>query len=167
MVEADAALDVGVVSGQNDPLRLLGEVVTIFSRHPQLKHMPLASLEWSVAPALALGQFMLLRGTLRSKDAGPAPDTLPVGVALWASVSDDVNARLAAQRATGLPYQLAPGEWRSGPHRWLLAVVAPEQMRRALAAQAARRIGDAGALAFHTLAQVEAVEQPPVAEAVG
>ena len=44
----------------------------------------------------------------------------PVAVALWASVSDEVEKELAAGRP-----RLRPNEWKSGDNLWLIDLVAP------------------------------------------
>ena len=44
----------------------------------------------------------------------------PIGVALWAYVSDEVQERLA-QGST----RLAPNDWKSGDNLWLVELIAP------------------------------------------
>lgn len=46
---------------------------------------------------------------------------MPLAVLLWASVSDEVDARLAASPSTTV--RLKPAEWKSGPHVWLVEAV--------------------------------------------
>jgi hypothetical protein len=45
---------------------------------------------------------------------------VPVGVALWASVSTDVDQRLSDLSA---PWRLQPDEWCSGDTLWLVELV--------------------------------------------
>jgi RTX toxin acyltransferase family len=59
----------------------------------------------------------------------------PVAVVTWASVSDEVAARLAAY--TGQWMRLKPGEWTSGPNLWLIDIVGePRALMGALKAVA-------------------------------
>ncbi|MGY0793133.1 toxin-activating lysine-acyltransferase [Azospirillum argentinense] len=88
---------------------LLGEIVRLLTQSPTHRHQFLADLEWSVMPALMLRQIHLFRSKGRV-----------VGVALWATVSDEVDARLSSGST-----RLAPYEWKSGEILWLVDIVAP------------------------------------------
>lgn len=63
-----------------------------------------------------LGQFAMVDG----KVAG-MPLPVPAAVALWASVSPAVDARLSKDLAA--PIRLRPDEWRSGETLWLIDVI--------------------------------------------
>jgi len=54
---------------------------------------------------------------------------VPVGVALWASVSTAVDQRLSDLSA---PWRLQPDEWRSGDIPWLVELVADTRTQQAL-----------------------------------
>ncbi len=69
----------------------------------------LADLEWLVIPAIVNGQYKLFHSENR-----------PVGFAIWAQVSDEVQKRLA--KGAG---KLASQDWRSGKNLWLIDVIAP------------------------------------------
>ncbi len=45
---------------------------------------------------------------------------MPVVPAFWASVSEEVNAKLEAQKEAGVLFRLAPSEWRSSDVPWFL-----------------------------------------------
>lgn len=100
-----------------------GEIVSVLMRSPHYKHYSLADLEWLVIPPFLANQFTLA-GT-RSKDGGiPSP----VGVALWARVSDEVDRKLTEN--IDKPLRLRPDEWTSGETLWLIdAVGAPEAVK--------------------------------------
>ena len=54
-----------------------------------------------------------------------APDM--TGFAIWASVSEDVDARIREQIRNGVfPIRLKPEDWNSGDKNWLLDVIAPD-----------------------------------------
>lgn len=58
------------------------------------------------------------------RDANPAP----VGVAIWASVSEEVDAKINEQVKAGVfPTRLAQDEWTSGETLWLLDILAPNR----------------------------------------
>lgn len=89
-----------------------GQIITVLMRSRRHRVMPIGDLEWLVAPAVATGQYALAE----MRD----PRTLlktPVGVVLWATVSDEVDKRLCSALKRPL---LAPNEWVSGPIPWLI-----------------------------------------------
>ncbi|GJL65543.1 MAG: hypothetical protein NPIRA05_05140 [Nitrospirales bacterium] len=105
-----------------------GEIVALLSRSPIYRHMSLADLEWLVIPALMTNQVTSIRGKLKDQDGL----TIPLGLAMWAYVSEDVDKKLEAQKEAKIPFRLAPQEWKSGDIPWLLAVVAPKEAGQAL-----------------------------------
>ena len=58
--------------------------------------------------------------------------SIPLGLALWAHVSEDVDKKLEAQQKANMPFRLAPHEWKSGDIPWLLAVLAPKEVSQTL-----------------------------------
>jgi hemolysin-activating ACP:hemolysin acyltransferase len=100
----------------------LGQIVTILMRSPQHRERPLADLEWLVLPAILSGQFRVAQ----AQQSGTA---VPVGVALWASVSTPVDQRLSD---LSVPWRLQPDEWRSGDIPWLVELVADPVTQQAL-----------------------------------
>lgn len=65
----------------------------------------------------------------------PAGLQVPLGVAFWAFVSPEVAAKLEVQQKDGAMFRLAPQEWKSGDIPWLLDIVAPPDLAKALHAQ--------------------------------
>lgn len=58
--------------------------------------------------------------------AGPLTDI--AGLAIWASVSEEVDAKLRDQIKGGAwPVRLKADEWNSGEINWLIDVIAPDQ----------------------------------------
>jgi cytolysin-activating lysine-acyltransferase len=89
--------------------QMLGEIVWLMTQSPVHKQLFISDLEWFAMPAILLEQFRIFYG----------PQT-PAAVALWASVSDDTQARLMAGG-----YKLRPDEWKNGNNLWLIELVAP------------------------------------------
>ena len=100
----------------------LGQIVTILMRSTQHRERPLADLEWLVLPAILSGQC-------RVAQAHQSGNAVPVGVALWASVSTAVDQRLSD---LSVPWRLQPDEWRSGDIPWLVELVADPATQQAL-----------------------------------
>ena len=89
--------------------QMLGEIVWLMTQSPVHKQLFIGDLEWFCMPAILLEQFRIFYG----------PQS-PAAVALWASVSDDTQARLMAGG-----YKLRPDEWKNGDNLWLIELVAP------------------------------------------
>jgi hemolysin-activating ACP:hemolysin acyltransferase len=98
-----------------------GAIVGLLMRSPQHKYYTLADMEWLVVPALVKGQFSL--ATAQNKANGL---TAPVGLMLWASVSEEVDKRLSA--TSEQPLRLKPQEWKSGDILWVITAVGQEQV---------------------------------------
>ena len=136
-----------VLSAVRDLNAGLGEVVALLARDPAWKHAALADLEWLVYPPVTSNQLLTLRGKVKGKDGEDSGVTVPLGVALWAKVSEDVDARLKAQQQAGIPFRIAPRDWTSGEIPWVLVVSGPEEVRKKLIERACADLGD-GARVF-------------------
>ena len=98
-------------------------IVAVLMQDPNFRQLRLADLEWLVLPPIVAGQCRL--GNLPRPAAGDASTAgnvqlRPVAVALWASVSDQVDARLAT--TLDKPVVLSAAEWTSGKNLWLMAI---------------------------------------------
>ena len=124
--EVAASADIASASSPTSTVRqvdvTLGQIVTILMRSPQHRERPLSDLEWLVLPAVLSGQCRVAR----AQQSGIA---VPVGVALWASVSTAVDQRLSD---LSVPWRLQPDEWRSGDIAWLVELVADPPTQQAL-----------------------------------
>ena len=105
-----------------------GEMVALLGRSPLFRHMSLADLEWLVIPPLVTNQSTTVRGKVKDQNGL----TIPLGLALWAHVSEEVDKKLEAQKQVNMPFRLAPHEWKSGEIPWLLAVIGPKEASKAL-----------------------------------
>jgi cytolysin-activating lysine-acyltransferase len=88
---------------------VLGEITWLMSQSPLHKQLFISDLEWLVMTPMLLQQFRLFY----DKDK-------PIGVVLWASVSEEVEARLAAGNG-----RMRPQDWKSGDRLWVVEVIAP------------------------------------------
>lgn len=108
----------------------LGEMVTLLMRSPHYKHYSLSDLEWLVIPALLNNQFLVVEAQVKknpnttdedeTKDPS-AQQRIPVGLALWARVSKDVDEKIS--KKIDAPIKLRPDEWNSGEINWLVDIV--------------------------------------------
>lgn len=111
-----------------------GEITALLMRSPGHKHYSLADLEWLILPAVLSNQFALAGAKAKSNTAM----TVPVGVALWARVSEEVDQEIAAN--LDRPLRLRPDQWSSGDNLWLIDVVASAEVGRALIGQLSRTV---------------------------
>ena len=92
------------------------QVITVLMRSPQHKHLALTDLEWLVFPPLTTGQVAV--ANVQAKESGTS---MPAAVALWASVSPEVDKKLSENLTA--PMRLRPDEWKSGDILWLIEAV--------------------------------------------
>ncbi len=90
-----------------------GGIVVVMMHSPAYQGYTLADLKWIVLPAVISGQYSLAQA--RVKETG---DVKPVGVVLWAAVSDEVDRRLTTDPQASV--RLAADEWRSGTNLWIV-----------------------------------------------
>lgn len=88
---------------------MFGEIVWLMTQSATHKHFALADLEWMVMPTLLVNQYRLFHDKGR-----------PVGVALWAFLSEEAEAKLSMS-----PVRLRPDEWKSGDRCWLIDLISP------------------------------------------
>ncbi len=95
-----------------------GKVALAMIALPRYRHLSVADL----APVL-LEPLIRDRVALASK--GEDGDAM-AGVVLWASVSEEVDAKIREQIKAGVfPVRLSAADWTSGEINWLLDVIAP------------------------------------------
>ena len=74
------------------------------------------------------------------------------GFAIWASVSDEVDARIREQVANGVfPIRLKPEEWNSGKINWLFDVVAGDTRATTNVIANFKQVVKEGSLRLHPL----------------
>ena len=93
------------------------------------------------------------------------------GIAIWASVSEEVDARIREQIKAGVfPIRLKPDDWTSGKTHWLLDVIAPSQALATAVLANFRQVIKAGELNIHPLVtrlvNTEALKKMATREAV-
>lgn len=83
-------------------------------------------------------------------EGGPLADL--AGVAIWASVSEEVDRAIRDQIKAGVfPIRLKPADWNSGSINWLLDVLAPNQRTTASVIANFRQLVQEGTLRLHPI----------------
>lgn len=90
-------------------LPILGPALWLYARDTNRKYMFLADIDGSVLPPVILDQCRLY-----------TKNNIPFAFFTWALVNDAVDQRLRS----GTP-RIAPHEWQSGDHLWLIDAVIP------------------------------------------
>jgi cytolysin-activating lysine-acyltransferase len=88
---------------------VLGEIVWLMSQSPLHKQFFISDLEWFVMTPMLLQQFRLFYDKAK-----------PIGVVFWGTVSEEVEARLAAGTS-----RMRPQDWKSGDRLWVVEAIAP------------------------------------------
>ena len=92
---------------------VLGEIVWLMSQSPLHKQFFISDLEWPAAQAANENELMT-PALLQQFRTFYAQDR-PLGVVLWATVSDEVAARLSEGTT-----KLRPQDWKSGDKLWVM-----------------------------------------------
>lgn len=121
-----------------------GEMVSLLMRSSHYKHYSLAELEWLLLPPLMHNQFLVVEA--RSKENGAS---VPVGLALWARVSEDVNKRLSEN--LDRPIKLRPDEWQSGEINWLVDMMGDDKMKQSMFQKIKSELPEKSTLKFRTM----------------
>ena len=101
-----------------------GKVVMAMMGLPRYRHQTLSDLQHLVLDPLIRDRIAIAFPSDTS--AGPLTDI--AGLAIWASVSEEVDAKLRDQIKGGAwPVRLKADEWNSGEINWLIDVIAPDQ----------------------------------------
>jgi len=100
-----------------------GKVVMSLMALPRYRHQTIGDLQHLVLEPLIRDRVAM---AYPSESEGLAQDIS--GLAIWASVSEEVDAKIREQiRAGVFPVRLKADEWASGEINWLMDVSAPDQ----------------------------------------
>jgi hemolysin-activating ACP:hemolysin acyltransferase len=100
----------------------IGEVVLAMLNLPRYRNQTLADLMHLVVEPMTRDRIAI------AKAGGEGKVEETAGIAIWASVSDEVDAKIREQiQARVFPVRLKSEDWASGETTWLLDVIAPSQ----------------------------------------
>ena len=107
--EADGLAALEQAKGALAKLPILGPAMWLYARDPVKKYLFMGDVDWILLPPVVLDQCRLY-----------TREGLPYAFITWALVNDKIDARLRTAQA-----KIAPHEWKSGEHIWLIDVVTP------------------------------------------
>ena len=155
--------------GQPDP-RMIAQIMALRTRlhgvfaqatmammsTPRYRHHTLAELQH-----LALEPLIRDRIAVASppqKEGEPEPP--PAGIAIWAKVSEEVDAKIREQiRAGAFPVRLKGEDWDSGEIAWLLDVIAPTKEQAAAVVRNFGQVVKEGKLFVHPSISAQLAER--------
>lgn len=124
-----------------------GKVVMAMMMLPRYRHQTIADLQHLVLEPLIRDRIALAH----SAQADPEVSDI-AGVAIWASVSEEVDAQIREQvRAGVFPVRLKPEDWTSGSINWLLDVIAPDSKSTARVIANFNQVVKEGSLRLHPI----------------
>ena len=104
----------------------IAQVVVAMASAKRYAYVPLKDLTDLVMEPLMRDRIAL--ATPNPDKAKPLEKDTLTGIAIWATVSDEVDTKIREQIKAGVfPIRLAPGDWNSGDKTWLLDVIAPNK----------------------------------------
>lgn len=106
----------------------VGQVVVAMMNVPRYQTQSLADLAHLVIEPLLHDRVAIASVRSPPTQDGLTGQEIPAGIAIWASVSDDVDTKIREQIKEGVfPIRLASEDWTSGEKLWLLDVIAPNR----------------------------------------
>jgi len=124
-----------------------GKVVMALMMLPRYRRQTLGDLQHLVLEPLIRDRIAI---AYPGKDSGGLADI--TGFAIWASVSEEVDASIREQiKAGAFPLRLKPDDWNSGSINWLIDVIAPDQKTTARVIGNFNQVVKEGSLRLHPL----------------
>ena len=124
-----------------------GTVAMSMMALPRYRHLSIGDLQHLILEPMVQDRVALAR---RKDDDSPLGDV--AGIAIWASVSEAVDARIREQISAGVfPVRLRAEDWKSGEINWLFDVIAPDEKAAAAVVANFRQLAKGGELRLHPL----------------
>ncbi len=105
----------------------VGQVVLAMMNLPRYKNQSLGDLNHLILEPLLQDRLVVASAKLKDGEKNGAHQAT-AGLAIWASVSDEVDAKIQEQIKGGaFPVRLSKDDWTSGEKLWLLDIIAFNQ----------------------------------------
>ncbi len=106
----------------------VGQAVLAMMNLPRYKGQSLGDLNHLVIEPLLRDRLAIAWAKKKGGEEGEIDATTTAGIAIWASVSDEVDAKIREQIKGGaFPTRLGGEDWASGEKIWLLDLIAPNR----------------------------------------
>lgn len=125
-----------------------GQIAMAMMMLPRYRHQTLSDLQHLILEPLIRDRIAIAYPGNRDED--PLADSL--GVAIWASVSEEADVRIRDQIKAGtFPIRLKAEDWNAGDIHWLLDVIAPDTKTTANVIANFRQVVKDGSLRLHPI----------------
>jgi len=125
-----------------------GKIVMAMMMLPRYRHQTLGDLQHLVLEPLIRDRIAIAYPG--DKERGPLTEI--AGLAIWASVSEEVDADIRQQIKAGVfPVRLKPEAWNSGSINWLIDVIAPNRRMTTAVIANFKQVVKQGDLRLHPL----------------
>lgn len=138
---------------QFSKLQSVGQAVLAMMNLPRYKGQSLADLNHLVIEPLLRDRLAIASAKKKEGDeAGKLDGSTTAGIAIWASVSDKVDAKIREQiRGGAFPTRLGADDWASGEKVWLLDLIAPNRQLATAVLANFKQIADDKPIAIHPI----------------
>ncbi|KIC41428.1 rzcC protein [Ruegeria sp. ANG-R] len=158
--ESKASQEATILSGDNPEImkqiaevrtrlrETFGKVVMAMMGLPRYRNQTIADLQHLVLEPLIRDRVSIAYPA--EQEENPMADV--AGMAIWASVSEEVDAKIREQIKAGVfPVRLGTDEWSSGEINWLLDVIAPDRKTTASVIANFKQVVKDGDLRMHPI----------------
>lgn len=146
--EINAELAAKIAAVRTHIRESFGKVVMAMMMLPRYRSQTLADLQHLVLEPLMRDRVAIAYPG--GDKAGPLADV--AGLAIWASVSEEIDAKIREQVQAGtFPIRLKAEDWNSGSINWLLDVIAPDQRTTANVIANFKQVVKEGSLRLHPI----------------
>lgn len=145
--QCDSEMLAKIASLRSHVREIFGKVVMAMMMIPRYRQQTLADLAHLVLDPLIQNRIAIAyhadNGALGKEVAG---------IAIWASLSDQAEARLRDQiKGNNWPIRLRGEDWNSGSNNWLIDVIAPDKKAAAAVIANFKQVVKEGNLKLHPL----------------
>lgn len=146
--EINAELAAKIAAVRTHIRESFGKVVMAMMMLPRYRSQTLADLQHLVLEPLMRDRVAIAYPS--GDKAGPLADV--AGLAIWASVSEEIDTKIREQVQAGtFPIRLKAEDWNSGNINWLLDVIAPDQRTTANVIANFKQVVKEGSLRLHPI----------------
>ena len=127
-----------------------GQIVLAMCVVPRYRNLLLSELQQFVLDPLSQDKIVLALPGNPQND--PKVAAAPATIAIWASVSADVDKRIREQTAASVfPIRMKSEDWSSGEIVWLLDVIAPSEKMATEVLNSFRQVSKTGRMNVHPI----------------
>ncbi len=126
-----------------------GQVVLALTAVPRYQHQSVGDLAHLVLEPLIRDRVAIATSKPKEEHVPQGP---LAGIAIWASVSEEVDTKIQDQIKAGVfPIRLKPEDWSSGDTVWLLDVIAPTKQLATAVLKNFRQVAKKDQIRMHPL----------------